>query len=311
MSKFVFWVVSFVYSVIYVFTETSVPHGFAQVFGSIIGAWIWLGLLAYGVTHIGKGKNNSSRNTIAFIISTILFGMVLFANLSARKFANPTYSHDFTQLQSTTPQIAEDIATEAVEFLEKNNALYALLMQKNDSFKEQMKQTMKSISSNSALRRKWQETHSFDISDIENAPSLTALLENEFAKYTRTASDTDIYDMYKTEYAHMVKYNCKVYPLAEDDRQETIRVKSRLVNNSISKPYKGKIMSDNDLAQAFKQIGKYYAQKGNDPALLMRFLEGDRTLSKNQQCAAAKGFYEAILSLPKSTSAGVVRTLSK
>lgn len=71
-------------------------------------------------------------------------------------------------------------------------------------------------------------------------------------------------------------------------------------------------MSEEEVAKAFKQVGAYYAKKGYNSTNLMKFLQGDTTnLSKTEQCNVAKGFYEAILSLPKSTSAGVVRTISQ
>ena len=311
MNKYVFWSVSFVYSVVYFLFAYDAPKNLPTIVGGIFGGWFWLGLVSYVVTHFGKKRKDPSRNTIAFWVSTVLFGLAISGSSIFRTPDLPDYSHRNVQQRDNTFSMKADTGEDAVQYLRQTNALFALLIQKNTSFKTQLKQAMKSIRTNPTFVRKWNETHSFDTSDLESFPLLIEVLEKEFSKYMRFASDEDIYDMYQTEYAHLVKYNCKVFPLSEEDEKETIRVKIKLINNSANNPYKGKTISDVALEQAFKRVGFYYAQKGYEPEILMRFLEGDKTLSKAEQCLATKGFYESLLALPKATSAAVVRKISQ
>lgn len=308
MSKAIFWIASVIYAVIYCLVSYNGPKEPSHVFAGIFGAWLILGPFIYLITHLGKNRKNSSRNTIAFWIATIFFAISTHGAYLTKTYSDTKYVQKRVQQPSRLPQMTEDIASSAVEYLEKTNELVALLIQKNPSFKSKMLGALKDIGNNPAIRRKWENAHAFDISDLESMPSLMAALESEFVKYLRSASDNDIYDMYKTEYAHMVKNNCQVFPIPEIDRQETIRVKSKLVDNSLKNPYKGKLLSDAELGQALKQIGYAYARKGYNSQNLMKFLEGNMSsLSKDEQCKVAKGFYESLLSLPKETCAGVVR----
>lgn len=209
MNKYVFWSVSFVYSFIYVLTLPNAPKGVPSVLGGSIGTWIWLGLFTHGLTHFGKGRKNPSRNTIAFWISTVLFGLLMFGNLHERMANETTYAVGRTQQINNIPQTTEDGVEDAAEaYLEKRNALIALLIHKNPSFKAELSRTLQEgIKRNPALYRKWQETHSFDIGDLEGMFSVMGSLEKEFAKYIQFASDEDIYNMYQTEYKHMVNNN--------------------------------------------------------------------------------------------------------
>lgn len=310
MSKVVFWVASVIYAGIYCSVAYNGPKDAPSVLGAFLGGWLILGPFVYLITHLGKNRKNPSRNTIAFWIATIFFALSTYGACLNRTYSDPKYTQKQFQQPNRLPQMTDDIALSTVEYLEKTNELVALLIQKNPSFKSKMIGALKDIGNNPAIRRKWENAHAFDISDLESMSSLMAALESEFVKYLRSASDNDIYDMYKTEYAHMVKNNCQVFPLPEVDRQETIRVKSKLVNNSLKNPYKGKLLSDAELGQALKQIGYAYARKGYNSQNLMKFLEGNiSSLSKDEQCKVAKGFYEALLSLPKETCAGVVRRM--
>lgn len=311
MNKYVFWSISFIYSLIYVVTSPNASGDIPSVFGGSLGTWVWLGLFAYGITHLGKGRKNPSRNTVAFWVSTVLFGLLMFNNFQDKILESNLYSQEHVSNSNNISENLEDPADILVNYLEKHNALYALLMQKNPAFKTEMKQVVKGLNPNSPLLRKWNETHSLDVVDLEAIPSVMGLLEKEFSKYMRFASDQDIYDMYQTEYNHMVKNNCQVFPIPEEDRQETIRIKSKLVNNSINNPYKGEVMSEEEAAKAFKQIGAYYGKKGYGIGDLMIILEGGKNLSRTEQCRAVKQFYEAILSLPKATSGKLVRTISQ
>ena len=311
MNKYIFGSVSFIYSLIYVATSPNASRDIPSILGGSLGTWVWLGLLAYGITHLGKGRKNPSRNTVAFWVSTILFALLMFNNFQDKILESKLYDQEHASSSNNISKNMEDPADILVDYLENHNALYALLMQKNPSFKTEMKQVIKGISPNSPLLRKWNETHSFDVVDLEAIPSVMNLLEKEFSKYMRFASDQDIYDMYQTEYNHMVKNNCQVFPIPEADRQETIRVKSKLVKNSINNPYKGAVMSEEEAAKAFKQIGAYYGKKGYGIANLMIVLDGGKNLSRTEQCRAVKQFYEAILSLPKATSGKLVRTISQ
>lgn len=311
MNKYIFWSISYIYSLIYVVTSSDISKELPTILGGSIGSWIWLGLLVYSITHLGKGRKEPSRNTIAFWISTALFGLLMFNNFQSKIPERKIFPQEQISNLNDIPKNLEDPADILVEYLERNHALYALLMQKNPSFKAEMKQIIKDINPNSHVIRKWNESHSLDVTDLEAIPSVMELLDKEFSKYMRFASDQDIYDMYQTEYNHMVKNNCQVFPIPEEDRQETIRVKSKLVNNSINNPYKGKTMSEEDVAKAFKQIGAYYGKKGYGSEDLMKVFDNNKNLSKKDQCRVVKRFYEAILSLPKSTSAGIVRAISQ
>lgn len=311
MNKYIFWSASFVYSLIYVIASPKLSNDIPSILGGSLGIWTWLGLFVYLLTHLGKGRKNPSRNTVAFWISTVLFGLLMFNNFQDKILESKLYSQEHVSNSDSISKNLEDPADILVNYLEKHNELYALLMQKNPSFKTEMKQVVKGISPNSPVLRKWNETHSIDVVDLEAIPSVMQLIEKEFSKYMRLASDQDIYDMYRTEYDHMVKNNCQVYPIPEEDRQETIRVKSKLVNNSVNNPYKGEVMSEEEVAKTFKQIGAYYGKKGYGIGDLMIILDGGKNLSRKEQCRAVKQFYEAILSLPKAASGKLVRTISQ
>lgn len=311
MNKYIFLSASFVYSLIYVIASPKLSNDIPSILGGSLGIWTWLGLFVYLLIHLGKGRKNPSKNTVAFWISTVLFGLLMFNNFQDKILESKLYSQEHVSNSDNLSKNLEDPADILVNYLEKHNELYALLMQKNPFFKTEMKQVVKGINQNSPVLRKWNETHSIDVTDLEAVPSLMGLLEKEFSKYMRLASDQDIYDMYRTEYDHMVKNNCQVFPIPEEDRQETIRVKSKLVNNSINNPYKGEVMSEEEAAKAFKQIGAYYGKKGYEIGDLMIILEGGKNLSRKEQCRAVKQFYEAILSLPKATSGRLVRTISQ
>ncbi len=308
MSKAVFWIASVIYAVIYCSVAYDGPKEPSHVIAGVFGIWLVLGPFIYLITHLGKNRKKPSRNTIAFWVTTVFFALSMHGACINRMPTTPTTPQGQGQASNRDPQMTDEIALAATEYLEKSNELAALLIKKDPSFKSRIIQAFKNVNNNPNAWRKWQETHSFDISDLEAFPSIMAVMEREFMKYVRLASDNDIYDMYKTEYEHMVKNNCQVFPMPEADRQETIRVKSKLVNNSLKNPYKGKLLTDTELGQALKQIGYAYARKGYNPQNLMKFLEGNMSsLSKDEQCKVAKGFYESLLSLPKETCAGVVR----
>ena len=315
MPRYVFFILTILLSIVYsAILNKGLPTDIISIggfTGTAFGAFVWIGLFPYGITRIGKNKNIPKRNLIAFCISVFLFLSLAYYDIKIRPAEQQSISSFQNVQQGNVAKIPEDAADILAEYLETHNALYALLMQKNPSFRTEMKQVIKGINPNSPLLRKWNETHSFDVVDLEAIPSVMNLLEKEFSKYMRFASDQDIYDMYQTEYNHMVKNNCQVFPIPEADRQETIRVKSKLVNNSINNPYKGEVMSEEEAAKAFKQIGAYYGKKGYGIADLMIVLDGGKNLSRTEQCRAVKQFYEAILSLPKATSGKLVRTISQ
>ena len=77
--------------------------------------------------------------------------------------------------------------------------------------------------------------------------------EKVFSKYILFASSDDIYDMLQVEYKHMKKNECKGYRLPEEDRQETIQTKIKLIENSLKNPQKTKPMNEEEVKMSVKK----------------------------------------------------------
>lgn len=299
MNKYIFWCVSYLYSLIYTLITPYVKN-IATIIGGSIGTWFWLGLFSYLVTHLGKGKKNPSRNVYALIVSTIMFLILISRNIGVISQNQNTIPANNYTYSSSKGESLTDALMQGINNLEQNNALAALMIRNNPSLKNKFVNAMQTdLNKNPYLLQKWADTHSFNISDLESMPSLSAALEKELTKYIPYATDQDIYEMYEVEYKHLVKNKCQVFPIPEEDRQETIRVKSKLIENSLKNTHKGKTMSEDEITKTYEQITIQYYNSGYNVNNLMRMLEDDKTLSKEELCSAHIGFLKAMLSLPK------------
>ena len=328
MSKKLFWILSLTYSLISakIELETSgifYPHWESiagEYIGTALGMWIHCGVVPYCITHLGKGKDKPSRNIFALIIATFVFAVSAYHNLVVKPQYKQAYDKSVEHSQIIKNSDSDDLdkwIKYEIEVLEKDNALIALLNKMDPSYRVEIHKAFDEdckqypVVCKNLLERWKKGNHSLTLSDLDFAENMWKATEKVFSKYILFASSDDIYDMLQVEYKHMKKNECKGYRLPEEDRQETIQTKIKLIENSLKNPQKTKPMNEEEVKMSVKKILSYYIKKGYNVNNFIRFMQGDKTFSEKEYCTVSQEYFEAILSLPKDECARVMKSMTQ
>lgn len=204
------------------------------------------------------------------------------------------YSQTINTVQHSTHT---DSLTQEIQRLKKNNELFRLLIEKDPSFEKRLRKDLETLLKDPAFVARFQKNPVLTVGALEG--SMPSLID-EMAKFLYKAPDEEFYNSFYTEYQHIKKNNCLIYPLPLADRQETAKVKSQAVLAALKTSYNFTPISEEQFTRLFKKmIQKYQAKGYNVSHLAIHWGMKPGKLTPYEACQVMKGTYEAMFSLPK------------
>ena len=118
--------------------------------------------------------------------------------------------------------------------------------------------------------------------------------------YIVKAPDEELYQTLLVEFKHAKKNKCQVYPLTNEDREETANAKTKMILAAYNTPYQGKAISSQKVEEITKKILENYKKNGGDMNKIA-IMSGLKTgyLTSADKCQVMTDFFEATFSLPK------------
>ena len=231
-----------------------------------------------------------------FIIVIVLIVCGSLAGKLVGSLQNQNMQGSYSSVKTQELSLTEEDMNKVIALLNRNK-LFKTMLELNPDYRQELKKDMLNVVKDKPwfLDKVRKGTLTYD--EIEGKLPST---ERELGKYIVKAPDEELYQTLLVEFKHAKKNKCQVYPLTNEDREETANAKTKMILAAYNTPYQGKAISAEKVEKITKKILENYKKNGGDmnKIAIMSGLKAGY-LTSADKCQVMTDFFEATFSLPK------------